>query len=113
MVLDVFRERSAWYDRYGQPITFERFEALRLDSEYWLVSETVVPVEGELAFLVSTVWTGSYPNPDGPPRVFETAVCLSRAGSTQSELVTVRYATQDEALQGHLDTVAALSGNAL
>lgn len=103
---------APWFDRYGNPIIRERCEQLLQDPDYRQVADTNVPGDG-FVFRVSTVWRGSYTNQDGPPEIFETVVFINNPDGTPvkycAELMAAQYATVDEAQQGHLDVVTALT----
>ncbi|GAA1714482.1 hypothetical protein GCM10009809_08320 [Isoptericola hypogeus] len=87
------------YDRTGRPITSRDWQALVTDGDYRVVARTEAgPVT------VSTVWVGidHQHSAGGPPLIFETAV-FDRGGPRGRE---VRYATEEEALAGHLAVLA-------
>lgn len=90
-----------YYDRNGQPITFEQWSALRADLDafgYRRVGLTEVSRNVE----VSTVWLGINHNwsDDGPPLIFETMIFGGPLDQEQW-----RYATEADAERGHEDAV--------
>jgi hypothetical protein len=95
------------YDRNGRPISLQEWSRLFEDKTYQIILQERT-VTGAW---VSTVWLGLNHNflDDGPPLIFETMVFLER-GNRRDELACRRYATEDEARQGHADIVARFGG---
>lgn len=93
---------SGYYDREGKPMDLDAWSAAFGDQEYKRVGYTEV---GDVR--VSTVWLGMNHNwGDGPPLIFETRVF----GGEDDEWMD-RYATEDAAVAGHNEVVAAVKNN--
>ena len=84
-----------YYDRQGNPITYEQFGKL-FNPEYARVAEDTVH-----GFWVSTVWLGVDHgwSGDGKPIIFETMVFPGR--NDLSDICMERYSTEEEAIEGH------------
>jgi len=103
---------GAFFDREGNPIGFDRFKELDADPAYRIIEETEIG-----AHLISTVWDGHADHRYRPPAVkhpmvFATAV-LGPMGSDadlgpddRPLLNQFRYATAEDARQGHESIVA-------
>lgn len=90
---------SDYYARDGRPLDMTSFAKLHSDRAYKRVAETTVG-----PYWVSTVWLGLNHNwGEGPPLIFETMVFLADTQELSSEFDMDRYATEDEAKQGHED----------
>ncbi len=92
------------YDRDGQVIPDDWFDFEKYPRRKWVTEQRVGrTVVGE--YVVSTVWLMGidHQHGDGPPLLFETMVF---GGDYDNELW--RYATEEEAMRGHLDVVDAL-----
>ena len=88
-----------YYDRDGQPIDMERWVRLMEDPGYKVIAKTVV---GDAE--VSTVWLGLDHSFGGSvPIIFETMIFGGALDENQW-----RYATEDEARQGHAEKVTLL-----
>ena len=95
---------SDYYDRKGRPINSGRWAELwgdLSDPPYKRIAETRVE-----PYRISTVWLGMNHNwnPNGTLHIFETMVF----GGTEFDALdeyTQRYATEEQALQGHQETV--------
>ena len=86
----------AKYDRLGQSLTLLEWAALLELKTYKRVAETTLP-NGKW---VSTVWLGlDCSFGDRPPLIFETMVFPSK--EQLDELDIERYATEEEAREGH------------
>jgi hypothetical protein len=82
-----------YFDRQGQPMTYEAWVERFRDFGYRVIAKTEVSPEVQ----VSTVWLGLNHNwDDGPPLIFETLVF---GGPMDGEML--RYATEEEAVKGH------------
>lgn len=88
-----------YYDRQGNPISMEDWSELLNDDKYQrVVKDTIGDVE------VSTVWLGLNHAYDGNSiHIFETMIF-----GHDTEFCH-RYATEEEAIRGHLKCVVALS----
>jgi len=100
-------EEPEIYDRLGNPISLYRWGELRRDLSYLQVARTKL---GDL--LISTVWLGldhAFGLRQGP-LIFETMVFDESSDSPSLDLggFTDRYSTEQEAMQGHVDTVKAV-----
>lgn len=92
------------YDKDGTPLELMEWAEKHADREYIRVARALIT---DLAppfkqYDVSTVWLGldhSFGN--GPPLIFETMVF----GDGSLDLTCHRYATEDEARQGHAEMV--------
>lgn len=84
-------------------LTFREVEPLLTDRAYKIVRQTTL---AKPQLFVSTVWLGIDHNFDrrGPPIIFESMVFDEATGA--SDLDCRRYATEDQALAGHLEMVA-------
>ena len=88
---------SGYYDRQGEPLTFRQWGMLHSLMEYKAVAQTTVG-----HYWISTVWLGlDHSFGEGPPVIFETMVFRSE----ESDLECQRYATEAEAIAGHLRMV--------
>ena len=98
------RRGGRWihYDKTGEPIEFERWVELVEDRDYRQVAATLLAGPEAEEILVSTVWLGTDHNwtGQGPPIMFET-MCFGG----EHDLAQMRYATEQEAIDGHLRTV--------
>lgn len=74
-----------------------------------VASDTVDP------YWVSTVWLGIDHgfDPTKPPLIFETMVFLSDSTAPAHEFDVRRYATEEEAVAGHEETVALIRATTL
>jgi len=89
------------FDREGNPMTMEQWNALLGDPEYKVVQQDTL----ENGRWVSTVWLGmNMQYGEGPPLIFETMVFPSHGN--YSELYCERYATEAQARQGHQAAMA-------
>lgn len=90
-----------YYDRDGKPLADTMaWGKLFRDREYQRVARDTLPN----GLLVSTVWLGmDHGFDDGPPIIFETMVFA--AENDMDELDCIRYATEAEALFGHVEAV--------
>jgi hypothetical protein len=94
----------SYYDRRGNPISLEGWTHLLQDREYRRVASTAIP---ESDVWVSTVWLGldhnfSFGTEPHVPVIFETMVF-----GVEDEVMD-RYATEEQALEGHLRVVLNL-----
>lgn len=93
------------FDREGKKISLEKYGRLLDDPDYKIVQqEDVGP------YWVSTVWIGVDHNffDSGPPIIFETMVFAGSAHKDKTGLLEfdmMRYATEEEARQGHFEMV--------
>jgi hypothetical protein len=96
-----------YYDRQGNPLTLEEWDALLGDYEYKRVASTEIG-----PYWISTVWIGLDMNytGHGPPIIFETMVFSKSARDADRddpdrelllEFDCERYATEEQALRGH------------
>lgn len=86
----------SYYDRKGNPISFEQFIIL------WQMKERRVALTEGPGWRVSTVWLGlNHSFGGGPPLIFET-MSFEEGEEQEQE----RYATEAEALAGHEAVVA-------
>lgn len=89
------------YDRQGNPISLEEFGRLHRDKTYVVLACTEIE-----SYLISTVWLGINHNfLDGPPLIFETMVF----DENHHDVAINRYATEEEALEGHETMVAEVA----
>jgi hypothetical protein len=97
------------YDRDGQPITSEEFNALlELPTDYRRVAATQVG-----PYWVSTVWLGvDHGWGRGAPLIFETMV-FAAEGEVGPDLDQLRYSTEAEARAGHAETVLLIRATML
>lgn len=101
--------RGMFYDRQGNEITSEEWGELKLrciegeHHEIAVVEQTGVHAAGR-DYEISTVWTGINMNftGEGEPVIFETMIFPEAA-------VLDRYATEQEALEGHRRAVNGLT----
>lgn len=102
-------DEPLWFDRKGQPISYEEGARLLADSEARRVAQDVVIVEGEPRW-VSTVHLVLNHNwdDDGPPLIFET-MTFTHDGPID---MVYRYPTEEAALAGHDQVVAELRDRA-
>jgi hypothetical protein len=91
---------SDYYDRNGDPISFERWFELWHEDYKRVAFDSVGDVE------VSTVWLGLNHSflPDSPPIIFETMVFGGPNDEDQE-----RYSTEEEAIEGHRRWVQLVS----
>lgn len=90
-----------YFDRDGQPITFERWAELMCSDEYRRVAWD----EPRVGVYVSTVWLGLNHGCDpDEPLIFETMVFNSPFSDD-----CCRYTSQVEAVCGHLEVVERVS----
>ena len=87
-----------WFNRQGEPITFEQWADHIEDDEYRQVALTDVGL-----WRVSTIWFGLAGFPMRQPYIFETDVY-----GPDVRLDRARCATEAEALENHAKAVAAL-----
>lgn len=96
------------FDRKGNPISMRDWCRLRaLGREYIVVEQTHVGV-----YFVSTVWLGLDHGMYGVMSIFETMVfdhSSDDEGKHFDDLDCERYATEDEALEGHARMVEKVS----
>ena len=99
---------SEYYDKNGKPLDFLTWVALtdkQTEPDYFRVAETTT-ADGKW---ISTVWIGLNHNfGEGPPLIFETMVFPNEHDFR--ELDMDRYATLEEAQQGHRAMVEKWSG---
>ena len=88
----------SYYDRQGNPITPEEYYDLQRDPEY----RTLRVEELENGLEISTIWLGSNHNYSrtGPPFIFETMI-FGGKHNLNMPLECRRYATEEEAFEGH------------
>jgi hypothetical protein len=97
-----------YYNRQGVPIDQEEWVARSNKDEQRVAQDWVA------GKWVSTVWLGINHRftGDGPPIIFETMVFRCEAGEgppdSWGELFCKRYATEEEALEGHRTLVETL-----
>lgn len=100
---------NPWFNKDGQPLDTATANRLLGDMAYKVVGRTRITSATDPAVdvLVSTVWLGCNHNftGDGPPIIFETMVF----GGGYEEMDLRRYATFDEARQGHADMVTVVA----
>lgn len=95
--------RNLYYDRKGNPITFEEWGDSFGDFEKKVVAKETLPN----GYWVSTVWIGLDHRFDGEgaPLIFETMVFSSTGGGEGvddwGEKDMERYSTEEEAIAGH------------
>lgn len=88
---------SPYYDRTGQPITMIEWSA-QFDDDRRVAHTKVAGVE------VSTLWIGiDHGDGMGPPQIFETMIFGGEYDGHQ-----VRYATEEQAVDGHKHIVSRL-----
>lgn len=89
---------SDYYDRQGNPLTFEEWaKSFETRRDQQRVASTVLP-NGRW---VSTVWLGlNHRYGAGPPLIFETMV-FAKDKAASGELDRECYSTEVEALAGH------------
>jgi len=88
--------RMGYFNRQGQPMSWEQWAAAFEDLGAKRVAETILP-DGKW---VSTVWLGlNHQFGEGPPLIFETMVFSARGAG--DELDFYRYSTEAEAVAGH------------
>lgn len=89
----------SYYDRKGKPITLmEWAQALKSDDARRVLKTDITP-----NVFVSTVWLGlDHSFGQGPPLIFESVVFENGEGGDMD-----RYATEEEAREGHAAMVAA------
>lgn len=84
---------SDYYDWTGHPITPKKWAEM-------FEKERHVGKDEIAGYLVSTVWLGlDHQWEEGPPLIFETMVF--DGGDMGKDVYTMRYATEDDAKQGH------------
>jgi hypothetical protein len=90
---------SYYYDKYGMPISLERWATL-MEKDDRILAQTVV---GD--YLVSTVWLGLDHNIFGStPMIFESCVFYipdGEGGKWITTLEPIRYPTRRAAIAGH------------
>jgi hypothetical protein len=96
-------DRPIFFDRAGEPIEWEQWCALLSDNQ---VVQDVVIVN-DMPIWVSTVYVGLDMRVrfGGPPFIYET---MTFGASVNSTDICERYATEAEALAGHVQVVADL-----
>lgn len=88
------------FDRLGVAISLREWCALVEDpADYKRIDETFVG-----RWRISTIWLGINAIPWGPPQIFETMV-FDADGAPGEDFEMRRYATEDQARQGHADMV--------
>lgn len=94
-----------YYDKDGVPISINEWGSKFEDQQYKRVARTTITdaADPTKMYDISTVWLGLNHNysEDGPPLIFETMVF----GDDSSDLDMYRYATQQEAKDGHITKV--------
>lgn len=99
-----------WYDRQGIPICdTAEVERLLRDMSYKRVarSKVISAADPAKSFDVSTVWLGlDHSFGGGIPLIFETMVF---AEGDSMDLDCRRYATEEQARGGHVETVAVVA----
>jgi len=91
---------TPFYDRSGAPVGKERWALLFQDTRYQVLAQTKVA-----GYRVSTVWVGIDQSfGAGRPLIFETMVFGPGNWGEEQR----RYATEEEALAGHEEIVAAI-----
>lgn len=91
-----------YYDRSGRSITFEQWGALKMNEQYRVVAQDVT----KKGMWVSTVWLGIDHGMPGYREIFETMVFDEQ----QHPLETARYASEEEALEGHEERIRKYGG---
>lgn len=99
---------TVYYDRDGEPIDFETWSQL-FETPYRHVARDEIK-SGSKTTTVSTIWLGINFGVGSHRLLFETIVFEQRGGSTGHRTCKRRYATEDEAFEGHNEIVAALKG---
>lgn len=88
------KESIAYYDKAGNPLSFDGYLQVCTDPDYKRVAFTKLPNDIE----ISTVWLGlDHQYGDGPPIIFETMAF----GLGREEEDIDRYSTEAEAIAGH------------
>lgn len=102
-----------WWDRNGEPISIDEFEAHKMDPSYCRIGDTRIysPTGPDRFVDVSTVWLGidfsiAFPS-ERNPVIFETMTFPSRPDILES--VRVRYRTESEARSAHARIVAEIA----
>lgn len=101
-------EDPLWYDRQGQPISYEEGARLLSDSEARRVGEDVIIVEGEPTWVSTVHLVLNHCYDGGPPLIFET-MTFTHEGAVD---MVYRYPTEAAALAGHDQVVAELRDKA-
>lgn len=98
-----------YYDRDQIPISAERWAELHADHSYVAISRTklVDAADTRRGYDVSTVWLGiNHGFGLGLPLVFETLILTE---GTSDEVECRRYVSEQQARNGHTETVAMLA----
>lgn len=89
--------KSLFYDRQGKPISQADWSEAQEDFDYKMIGKTIVR-----GLEISTVWNGLDTSLlAGPPMIFETFVFRLEPREREPLGVAERYATEDQARQGH------------
>lgn len=96
-----------YYDRAGLPIPFDEWARLRSLPDYFRIAEDTIG-----NYWISTVWVGLVMNLTwtNAPIIFETMVFEGDADG--HDLDMLRYATEEEARQGHAEMVTLVRATA-
>jgi len=96
-----FGDKHLYFDKAGNPITMMEWSRLLGDMAYKVICKDVF-IMGDEPVEVSTVWLGLNHQwmPGGPLRIFETMIF-----GGDLHLEQWRYATEEEAREGHAETV--------
>jgi hypothetical protein len=97
-------DRPLWFDRQGQPISYEEGARLLADGDARRVAQDVVIVDGEPTWVSTVHLVLNHNWGDGPPLIFET---MTFAHDGPIDMV-YRYPTEAAALAGHDQAVAEL-----
>lgn len=90
---------SYFYDRFGMPVSLERWAQLMDEDNGKFVAKDLVG-----HYLVSTIWLGlDHQIFGGPPMIFETCVFYipHEGAEWETILEPVRYPSEEAALAGH------------
>jgi hypothetical protein len=95
-------EQPSWFDRDGQPMTFEAWIEAYHPQNFTRcrrIAQDTTPG----GHIVSTVWLGlDHSFGEGPPLIFETMVQLVSGDWVDQQ----RYSTEAEARSGHAEVLA-------
>lgn len=91
----------SYYDKAGKPLSFDEFAALKYDANGDISDYARIAYDQLEHCALSTVWLGlNHSFTDGPPILFESMIF---GGPHDGDMR--RYATEDDALAGHLHAV--------
>lgn len=92
-----------YFDRQGNPITFEQWPLKFEDEKYRTVARTSIA-----GVSIETIWLGlNHRTGPGKPLIFETAVFPANGGPS---LHCQRYETEAQAIAGHAFNVLRFTG---